>query len=138
MIFTLPHFLFALIAGLLSAYLARQAGKDPFKWFGIGSVLGFLGILPIFFLAPQKKKHPFRRSSTPTPPVPLQASFIDGPANKFWYYLDVTQAQCGPMSYSAITTAWKGGKITTSTYVWHEELPEWKPLQELIKTTTVL
>jgi hypothetical protein len=64
---------------------------------------------------------------------PIKYYFIDGPNQKLWYYLDPSQNQLGPMSHHALTNAWKEGKVTPATYVWHEELPEWKPLQEFIK-----
>src|SRR5579872_5470996 len=76
---------FALIAGILSAYLARKGNRNPLKWFCIGSALGFFGVLPIFFL-PMKKQTRTRRA-----PAESKISFIDGPANKFWYYLDGSQ-----------------------------------------------
>lgn len=125
------QFIFAIFAGSLSAYLAHKSGKNPLKWLAIGAALGFFGILPIFFMSMKK---PARASKTRVPRVKFY--MISGPADKFWYYLDQSQNQFGPMSYTALTNAWKERKIDGSNYVWHEDLPEWKPLQHFIKTHT--
>lgn len=121
--------IFAILAGSLSAYLAHKSGKNPFKWLLIGALLGFFGILPIFFLSMKKKQT--KSSRKPSPQVKFY--FIDGPSHKFWYYLDATQNQLGPMSHNALTNAWREGKVNPTTYVWHEDLPDWKPLQDFIK-----
>ncbi|MBI3508772.1 MAG: DUF4339 domain-containing protein [Chlamydiia bacterium] len=120
----------ACLAGLLTGYLARQSGKNGMKWFFIGALFGYL-LLPIFFFPFGQKKQRRKRA-------PKKVYSIEGPAHKFWYYIDPSQNQLGPMSYSALVNAWKEGKIGPATYVWHEELPEWKPLQELIQITKML
>ena len=47
---------------------------------------------------------------------------------------NMTPQQQGPMSHDALTAAWREGKLNLSTYVWNEELPEWKPLEEFVKS----
>lgn len=122
--FTPLTFFAALLTGSLSAYLAFKQDRNPYFWFGIGFCFGILGACAIFF-APGKKKNQS---------VPIEAAkpmVIQGPADKFWYYLTHDQAQMGPMSHDALTRAWHEGKISLTTYVWNEELPDWKLLQEL-------
>jgi len=127
--FSLPiQLLIAAIVGFLSAHIATRRGRNPFLWFGIGFLFGVLGILALFLVSFAKKK--------PAPPAaakPEPQPFIDGPIDRFWYYLDAAHSQQGPMSYQAITEAWKKGIIAASTLVWHEEMADWKELQELIK-----
>ncbi len=113
--------------GLISGYLAHKRGKNPLLWFALGFLFGIFGIFAIFF-AP-KKKRPRARLQKPTTPKP----YLDGPIGRFWYYLDPAHKQVGPMSYDLISKAWKEGKISPVTFVWHEEMTEWKPLQELIR-----
>ncbi|HSX25648.1 MAG TPA: DUF4339 domain-containing protein [Chlamydiales bacterium] len=113
-----------IIIGALSAYLAYRRGKNPYLWFGLGFLFGIFGLLFLFF-TPKKKEVPVQEEA----PLPT----IQGPSNKFWYYLDPAQQQQGPMSLDALTAAWREGKIELSTYVWHEDLTDWKPLQEIIK-----
>jgi hypothetical protein len=122
------HLLIATIVGFLSAHIANRRGRNSFLWFGIGFLFGILGILAIFLIPGAKKKQqpPILPQVTPQP-------YIDGPLDRFWYYLDSGHQQQGPMSLDALTKAWKRGEIAPSTLVWHEELTDWKELQELIK-----
>lgn len=119
----------AAVIGTISAYLAFKREKNPYLWFAIGFLFGIFGIFAMFFASSSKKK-PLA--------APKQPSFsIEGPSDKFWYYLDPAHNQQGPMSKDAITLAWKAGKLNPSTFVWHEELPEWKPLKESLKPETL-
>ncbi len=113
--------------GLLSSYLATKRGKNPIFWFMIGFFFGLLGVFAIFF-SPNPKRQPALAEAAPTP-------YIQGPSDKFWYYLDNAHQQTGPISYNALNSAWQQGTIAPTNLVWHEELPEWKPLKELIQTT---
>jgi len=125
----LPLLLLSSIAlGLIAATLARRNGRNAYFWFGIGFVFGLLGVLALFLIPPSRKK------IVPTPlPKPVPQPFIDGPLDRFWYYLNEKREQQGPMSHNALTQAWQSGSIRSDTFVWHEDLPNWKPLQELIK-----
>jgi uncharacterized protein DUF4339 len=119
----------ALLTGALGAYLAHRRGRNPYLWFCIGSFFGILGAFAIFF-APSRKKI-FAKAepeSAEQPPPPA----IQGPSDKFWYYLNPEHQRIGPMSLDGLTNAWRQGKISLTTYVWNEELPDWKPLQELL------
>lgn len=109
--------------GILGAYLAHRQARNPWVWFGVGFVFGFFGIF--FLLSIPKKKD----SAIALPPKP----FIDGPVDRLWYYLDSTRKQIGPMSYPALTLAWKKGDLNEKTLVWHEALPDWCALQSFIK-----
>jgi len=117
-------FISSISVGLLSAYLARKNQKNIYLWFFIGFILGLCGIIALFFLdRPSKtaKKNPIT-----LPPI------LHGPKDKLWYYLDINHDRKGPMSLHALTTEWHQGKISSSTYVWNEELPDWKPLENFI------
>ena len=116
----------ALAIGSFSAYLAHKRGKNPYLWFLIGFLFGIFGIFAIFFASGKKKK----RTRAPVQPKPVPT--IQGPTDKFWYYLDPSHQQLGPMSRDALSAAWKEGKIGPATYVWHEEMPNWKPLKETL------
>lgn len=118
---------FSCLIGTLSAYLAHRRERNPYIWFFVGAFFGILGVIAVFF-APAKKK------AKPLPLHPLQPEpTIVGPSDKFWYYLDPAHQQMGPISFDALKRAWKEGKITLSTYVWYEDLADWKPLQEFIR-----
>lgn len=131
----------AVITAFLSAYLAKKRGRNPIIWFLIGLTFGLLGLFSIFFfpslkkgekkgsVAPSKKAPYEEEALAPLPPT------IVGPSDKFWYYLDPLNAQQGPMSFDALTRAFGQGKITGTTYVWHEDLSDWKPLQEFFNAS---
>ena len=124
-----PTILIASLAfGSISAYFASRKGRNPYTWFTIGFIFGLLGVLALFIL-PQPRKKKFQSDATPPSPKP----FIDGPSDRFWYYLDENRVNQGPMSHNALTQAWQNGSIGSNTFVWHEELSTWKTLQELIK-----
>lgn len=111
--------------GALSAFLAHKRGRNPYFWFFIGFAFGLVGIMAIFF-APFSKKKAAPQQAAPQP-------YISGPSSKFWYYLDAAHQQHGPMSLDALTKAWKEGTVLPTSFVWHEGLPDWKPLQEMIR-----
>jgi hypothetical protein len=111
-------------AGLLSAYFAYKQGRNLYLWFCLGFLLGIFGVLFMFFMGKQKKK-PVRKKITPV-------YSITGPKDKSWYYLDPEHKQSGPMSLDALTREWRQGKISESTYVWNEELTDWKILKNFI------
>ncbi len=115
----------AFLIGIISAYLSWKRGKNPYLWFTIGFMFGLVGVFAVFFLGKNK---------TPTKELPKEPVFtIQGPTNKFWYYLDPSHQQKGPLSKDALTAAWKEGKVDLSTFIWHEELSEWKPFKEILK-----
>jgi len=122
----------ALLTGALGAYLAYKRGRNPYIWFCIGSFFGILGAFAIFF-APSRKK---TLGNLQPISAPETAQTLQGPSDKFWYYLNPEHQQIGPMSLEGLINAWRQGKISLTTYVWNEELPDWKPLQELITTSS--
>lgn len=112
--------------GALSAYIAHRRGRNPYIWFFVGFIFGILGIMAIFFAPSGKKK----AAAAPIDAKPEPT--IQGPKDKFWYYLDLSNQQQGPMSHDALTLAWKDGTVNSATLVWHEDLTDWKPLKETL------
>lgn len=120
-------FVSAAVMGSISAFLAYKRERNPYLWFALGFIFGIFGIFAIFFFGLKKKEVSMNLK-------PLQPVFsIHGPRDKFWYYLDPTHEQKGPMSHDALTKAFREGKVGLSTYVWHEEMPEWKQLKETVR-----
>lgn len=120
----------SVVIGTLGAYLAIQRGKNPYLWFCVGLFFGILGLLVLFIPLKMKKKQLQKESQTSQK---IPHPYIEGPSGCFWYYLE-GEKQIGPMSLVALTQAWEKGEVPSSTYVWNEDLPEWKVLQELIRT----
>jgi hypothetical protein len=122
-------FLFSFLFGVMAAFFAKSRGKNPYLWFTIGVLFGLCGVVALLFPTAKRKRVPQRRRRE-APRLPERR--IEGPRDCFWYYLDEEQQQKGPMSFQAIAQAWKKGEIVSHTFVWHEQLPEWKPLGDLI------
>lgn len=120
----LIHIVVSFFCGLFSAYLAQKQQKNRYIWFIVGFGLGLLGVMAMFFFT-QQKKQPSNK------PVEPEMS-IQGPNDKLWYYLDKNHERKGPMSLNLLTTELRQGKISLSTYVWNEELPSWKLLDEFV------
>lgn len=48
-----------------------------------------------------------------------------------WYYADRNRQQQGPVNGDALAAAFGRGEVEMSTLVWHEQLPQWVPLQQV-------
>lgn len=112
--------------GLLAGYYAHERGRKQWVWFFIGLLLGILGLILLFLLPRiiQTRAFESKKPLLIDPPPPAQVS------KKFWYYLDAKDTQFGPMSFEALQAASKEGKISSQTYVWNEDLPDWQPFGE--------
>jgi hypothetical protein len=120
-------FITAFFMACISSYLAHKRGRNPYAWFAISFLFVMFGIFVVFFAAHKKKKTALPEQTE----VPIL--HIDGPTDKFWYYLDPSHTQKGPISKDALTTALKEGQVDLSTYVWHEEMTDWKLLKDTLK-----
>ena len=126
-----------LVIACISAYYAKERGRNPYIWFFIG----FLGSLPgllILFILPRKTA-----KKTEEPALANQenlSSSLKPPvgSSPFWYYLDPSNQQLGPMSFHALEEAWREGKVTLQTYVWNETMENWKLFSEIIPSPASL
>ncbi len=130
-------FLAVLLCVLLGLACYRSAlirGRNPYLWFGIGLLFGIFGLITLFLLPPVRHKLAVVASAAPktlkTPPL---EALHETHAGKLWYYLDLQNTQYGPMSLNALGNAWLEGKVNLTTYVWHEDLTEWRPLADVLK-----
>lgn len=118
----------AVVFGMTASYLASRKKWNPYLWFFLGFIFGIVGLFAVFMVPPKKKvrrRAPApKRTETPTP-------VLQGPSDKFWFYLDASHAQVGPISYNAIVKALHQGQISKTTYVWHENLTDWKKASDL-------
>ena len=130
-LFTPATIVAAFLFGVLCSYLAYKRGRSPYRWFFIGFLLGILGLIALFAVPSRNR----RAASAPVIAAiaPALVPVISGPADKFWYYLDASHQQQGPMSHNALSSALREGKISLATYVWNEEMADWKILQDLMK-----
>lgn len=127
-----------LILGTICSRVARQRGRNPTLWFFLGVVLGVIGLLILYIMPPKKAAIATAPASTPLikeEPIEISVSPADpqAPAEStiLWYYLDNENKQYGPMSFTALQGAWDDDQITSSTYVWNENMENWQTLEEL-------
>ncbi len=111
-------FVASLAFGILAAFYAKRAGKNPYLWFLLGMLLGVIGVFFLFFM-PQRKK-----------PIKL-APNVD---RLFWYYLDEENKQRGPFKFSVLRQAWQKGTLSPNTYVWNETLDKWEPFERFTQS----
>jgi hypothetical protein len=106
-------------------------------WFGffVGSFFGVLG-LTVIYLIPQKKeaiviapKSPFSEK---------QNIFFNNPdfQRKLWHYIDQNKKVSEAVSLQKMKGEFLKGKITMDTYIWNEEMSNWKQVKELVDKTT--
>lgn len=105
-----------LIFGAIAAIYAKRRGKNPFLWFGLGAMLGVLGIFLLFFM-PKKKK---LQQTALVHPLPANEKL-------FWYYLDEENRQRGPFAFDVLKQARKEGRLSSQTFVWNQTLDKWEP-----------
>lgn len=130
------------LLGGICAYVAKQRNRNPIGWFFLGALLGVIGLI-ILYILPSKAKAIETPSTAPQaavptpeitadiPPSPPETSSAPSGTRKLWYYLDEDNNQYGPMSFPALREAWLDDKIANSTYLWNEDMEEWKSLEDL-------
>ncbi|QLH35715.1 MAG: DUF4339 domain-containing protein [Parachlamydiaceae bacterium] len=125
--------LLLLFFAFLSAYIAKQRGRDPVAWFMIGILLGVFSPLLLLILKPLTEQEGERETEENEDlKLAPQKEFLEiGYAQKEWFYLDKSRQQQGPVYFSALKLLWVEEKITPATYVWSEGMDQWKRIQEL-------
>ncbi len=109
------------VCGLSCGFYAYRNKKNPYLWFFIGLMCGVLGLLFLIFF-------PFKKKQTePVLAQPVPYSY----SGKLWHYLDPANTCLGPMSEQKLHDEFKKGIITSSTYLWNQEMDEWKTLEQL-------
>ena len=79
--------------------------------------------------APKKKTSVVEISLEQTRTAP-PAEKPPPPRPKEWYYMDLANAQQGPMDEAGLKRLYDMGDIHDFTFVWHEELPNWIALPD--------
>lgn len=136
--------LFMIAGWVLFAFIcskiAKRKGRDPITWFYIGFFLGLLGVVIIALLPSREFQNLSYQKAAASHSLddPDETPITIGPdpiyeeiRRKNWYYLDTHQTQFGPMSFEAFKAAYLEGRINLASYVWNEEMADWKKLQEL-------
>lgn len=126
-----PYYLYlTLVLGILSIFFAKKRGyRNPYLYFFVGFLFGLFGIAFLMFGKSQKN---VETSLVQEKPLRIFDILESKFGHKLWYYLDESMQQNGPVSASLLEEKLLTGQISSTTYVWNEELDEWKSLDTLI------
>jgi hypothetical protein len=130
----LISFFVVMFFAFLSAYLAKQRGRDPVAWFMIGILLGIFSPLLLFILKPLNASSGIGGDTEEDENIklaPPEENIASAYIDKVWFYLDSDHQQQGPVSFSFLKSISLEQKITPATYVWTEGMEQWKRIREL-------
>jgi hypothetical protein len=116
--------------GLTASHFAKKQNKNPYIWFFIGAFFGVLGLLALFLLPKiNKRVSPSEKQSIKRLVTDTNIFFLNkSRESKLWYYVDNNKQQQGPVSFSLLKNKWNNGIINKSTYVWNDEMKDWKKI----------
>lgn len=124
------------LTGSLTAYIAKQRGRDMMLWFVLGVFFFILPLMVLFFLpavdtdAKGTESTSGQKKAMTGQFEPVSVSEADAGANK-WFYLDAAHKQYGPVSFSLLKELWKEKTLTEATYLWQEGMGGWKQIKDL-------
>jgi GYF domain 2 len=122
-----------LMIGSATAYFANQRGRDPFVWFMLGMLLGFLGLLLLFLLpvGQEEKQAVEAEYSLLESKEKIHLTSPLQPLAKDWYYYDESRCQQGPIDLAKLRQLWSTQQIKKETYLWSAGMSEWKKMYEI-------
>ena len=121
----------SLFWGWITARFAQKKGLNQKNWYIAGMLFCALAFIMVLF---QRKKNlkmpePVDKSQL----IPIHLSHREC----LWYYLNKTGQQFGPISFQALINDWENNKIEEESYVWNEDLDDWKRFNEVLQKTTL-
>lgn len=123
----------SLVLAWACCHYARRRGRNPTRWFILGALFGIFALITLFILPIYKLKSNQVSEEPTSPKAPELTALFPLHAEKLWYYLDEQKKQFGPMSFSALNKAWSDGEVRDLTFVWNEEMENWKHLKDVIQ-----
>jgi GYF domain 2 len=124
----------SLVLAWTCSHYAKRRGRNPTTWFILGALFGIFALITLFVLPVYKfRGHPVLNEPIPQERAPELETLFPLHAEKLWYYLDAQKKQFGPMSFSALNKAWSKGEVLELTFVWNEEMGNWKHLKDVVK-----
>lgn len=120
-----------LLVGTANAYYANQRGRDPFAWFIIGMLLGFIGLIILALLPAIENKEDVHEMDELLPESP-QDYVRDHYESKEWFYLDKNRNQVGPVSFLTLKRVWGQTDLQEDSLVWSEGMQNWSSIKDLI------
>ncbi|NGX52381.1 MAG: hypothetical protein KR126chlam5_00678 [Candidatus Anoxychlamydiales bacterium] len=125
-----------LFCAINSSKLAYKKKRDAQLWFMLGLFFGIVALVIIYFLKPLKS---FKKNTQRISTKHLTNHFaVLKTDNNYWYYLDNTKKQIGPMSLEKLYDFYLKQKISNYTYVWNDTMDNWKRLKEISSLSKIL
>ena len=141
--------LFAALTGALVAYLAKERGRGPAIWFILGFLFGLLALVLVLVLPAQQAKENIESKEAASPekegeeqgdrmkafrPMQIRHHFYD----LDWHYVDDKGENAGPITFEQLQGLWKSKGLSDQSYVWNEEMSEWKVVETIPNLTELL
>lgn len=122
----LEKILLILATGASGAYMAKKRGLNPFFWFGVCCMFGWIALLGFIFLP-----YLYKELTKKTPQVGKSSPPPFFPAESIWYYLDEKETQNGPMSFLKLQEIKQQGIVQGNSYIWNETFNNWKQWKDV-------
>ncbi|VHO03873.1 DUF4339 domain-containing protein [Candidatus Rhabdochlamydia sp. T3358] len=120
----------SLFWGWITAHFAQKKGLNPRNWYIAGVLFCALAFIMVLFQRKETLKIPDPVHKPELVPIYLsQREYL-------WYYLNEAGQQFGPVNFQALTRAWENKKIQEESYLWNEDLEDWKRFKEVLQITT--
>ncbi len=117
--------MFVLVFAIITSNVAGRRGRDPFIWFFIGVLLGWIGLILVFLLPRVEKTEPTKEEVAPT--IDLTPEEPDVRVRD-WFYLDAEHEQKGPVGFAELQRLYQEHLIPKTTLVWADGMPEWQAI----------
>lgn len=128
-------FVFWFLTGVVCSYFAYQRGRDPYFWFAIGLFFGLLGLLVLVFLPAVDSEEESNKEVSDKSVSTTLSAIPFTPKNDYiikdWFYIDQSGQQHGPISFDALKTEWREGKLNLQSFIWTDTMPNWKRVEEV-------
>lgn len=122
-----------LLFGVVTAYFAKQRGRNPYTWFLVGTFFGILGLITVFILPSlvADGDDPDSESADLEKSEPMIQLPHHDYAIKDWFYYDNQKQRSGPISYDDLKQRFKDNIIDPESFLWSEGMTEWKQLKDI-------
>ena len=120
------------------AKIAKKKNRNPSTWFILGIFFGLVALVIILILKPKRGTS---KNISINPYLDTETKKNDSIFQKddnYWYYLDNTHTQVGPMSLRALFDNYFKGKISKTTFIWNDTMKDWTKLMEISKLRDLL
>lgn len=117
-----------LALGLVNGYYAKKLNKNPYLWFSLGVLFGIWSLITLFFLNYKSNMEKRKNIQKHLLNEIIKKQILTD--SKLWYYLNSENKEIGPISSTKLNTLYNSGTISKITYIWNEELEDWKFLKD--------